>query len=182
MDAATAWETTAWGSRGCLLLVFALSVHGKVRSRRAFEEFTDSVRTLAPAFAGRARPAAALVVAAEAVAATALAVPGSGALGLALGAVLLAAFTVVVAAALRAGTGAACRCFGRSSTPLSRVHLVRNAVLFAVAGYGLAATVLAGPGTGAPAAAVVPALGAGAVLGLPAAVLDDLVGLFRPLS
>ncbi|WP_327064430.1 MauE/DoxX family redox-associated membrane protein [Kitasatospora sp. NBC_01302] len=176
-------DVVTWVSRGCLLLVFALSVHGKVRGRRAFEEFTESVRALVPAFADRARPLAALVVAAEATIVVTLAVPGSAVAGLALCAVLLAAFTVLAVTASRAGSSTPCRCFGRSSTPLGTVHAVRNAALLALAGAGLTATVLSGPGHAAPAttATAATAFLAGGVLGLLASVLDDLVALFRPL-
>ncbi|MFF7635880.1 MauE/DoxX family redox-associated membrane protein [Kitasatospora sp. NPDC008050] len=173
-------DVVTWASRGCLLVVFALSVHGKVRGLRAFEEFAGSVRALVPAFAGRARPLAALVAAAEAAVVVTLAVPGSVVAGLALCTILLAAFTVLAVTAARAGSSTPCRCFGQSSTPLGTVHAVRNAALLTLAGAGLAATALSGPGH-ATSATVATAFLAGGVLGLLATVLDDLVALFRPL-
>ncbi|GAB2712712.1 MauE/DoxX family redox-associated membrane protein [Kitasatospora kifunensis] len=173
-------DVVIWVSRGCLLLVFALSVHGKVRGRGAFEEFTGSVRALVPAFADRARPLAILVVAAEAAVVVTLALPGAVVAGLALCAALLTAFTVLAVTASRAGSSTPCRCFGHSSTPLGTVHAVRNAALLTLAGAGLAATALSGPGHATLAAAATAFL-VGGVLGLLATALDDLVGLFRPL-
>ncbi|WP_371483328.1 MauE/DoxX family redox-associated membrane protein [Kitasatospora sp. NBC_00315] len=167
-------------SRGCLSLVFALSVQGKARDRRDFAEFTASVGALVPAVADRARQVAALVVAAEAATVVALAVPGTVLPGLALAAALLGAFTLLAVAASRSPTGTPCRCFGRSSVPFGAVHAVRNAGLLAVAAAGIAATALAEPGSITPVAAVSAWL-AGGVLGLLATTLDDLVGLFRPL-
>ncbi|MCX5207774.1 methylamine utilization protein MauE [Kitasatospora sp. NBC_00240] len=176
--------------QGCLLLVFTLSVYGKVRGRRDFAEFTASVRALVPLF-GRSRPPAASapavpvlavsVVAAEATVVAALAVPGTAPAGFALAAALLAPFTLLALAAARRRSDTPCRCFGRSTTPLGAVHAVRNAGLLAVAAAGLAATVLSGPRPGGPPAATVTAWLAGGVLGLLATALDDLVGLFRPL-
>ncbi|MEV6586997.1 MauE/DoxX family redox-associated membrane protein [Streptomyces acidicola] len=173
-------DLVVWGSRGCLLLVFALSVHGKVRDGRAFEEFTESVRTLASRLTGRTRPVAVLVVAGETAAAVTLALPATAPLGLALSAALLAAFTLVVAVAPRTGTGLSCRCFGASSAQPRSVLLLRNSALLVLAVGGLTAVAVSGPGEAAPAAAA-SALCAGGVLGLLAASLDDLVGLFRPL-
>ncbi|GGV19915.1 hypothetical protein GCM10010495_38750 [Kitasatospora herbaricolor] len=165
--------------QGCLLLVFVLSVHGKVRSRRGYAEFTASVRALLPLVAVRARPpavrmpavqvsnvqvpnapapagsagasvVAGAVVAAEAAVVLALAVPATVPVGLALATALLAPFTLLALAAARRGSGTPCRCFGRSTTPLGAVHAVRNAALLAVA---LAGLVASGPLASTPATA-----------------------------
>ncbi|GLF99549.1 MauE/DoxX family redox-associated membrane protein [Streptomyces yaizuensis] len=214
-------ELALWAVRGCLLLVFTRSVLGKVRSRAAFAEFTESVSALLPArllparplsvpLPARllsvplpARPLAVAVVTAEAALVPALALPGVLAppaaldavpgtaagtaavllvCGLALAAVLLAAFTALAVSAARGGNRVPCRCFGRTTTPLGAVHAVRNAVLLAVAVTGLVATALPGwsPGAGDPVAALTAVL-AGAALGLLTTALDDLAALFRPL-
>ncbi|WP_329492823.1 MauE/DoxX family redox-associated membrane protein [Kitasatospora herbaricolor] len=188
--------------QGCLLLVFVLSVHGKVGGRRDYAEFTASVRALLPLVAVRAPAGSAAVsvlagsvVAAEAAVVVALAVPATVTVGLALATALLVPFTLLALASSRRGSGTPCRCFGRSTTPLGAVHAVRNAALLAVA---LAALVASGLVTSAPAtsglatsgpvgpahagpAVTVAAWLAGGVLGLLATALDDLVGLFRPL-
>ena len=53
---------------------------------------------------------------------------------------LLVAFTVLIAAHLRAGRRPACACFGAwTATPLGWRHLARNAVLLALAGLAVAA-------------------------------------------
>ncbi|MBA2813239.1 methylamine utilization protein MauE [Streptomyces sp. KM273126] len=175
-------DLVVWASQGCLLLVFALSAHGKARDGRAFEEFTESVRAFAPAFAGHARSVAALVLTGEAAAVVTLAVPATVPLGLALSAVLLTAFTVAIAARPRTGDGVPCRCFGAASAQPRTVLLLRNGALLAVTGGGITAAAVGGPGHAATPAAAALALCAGGVLGLLAATLDDLVGLFRPLT
>src|SRR5439155_15340952 len=60
--------------------------------------------------------------------------------GAAVALVALAAFTVVLARALRAGVTTGCNCFGSvRATPISRANLVRNAALAAVAIFVLVA-------------------------------------------
>ncbi|MER5826555.1 MauE/DoxX family redox-associated membrane protein [Streptomyces mirabilis] len=46
---------------------------------------------------------------------------------------LLAAFTTGIVRALRSGTKASCACFGVSTAPIGRRHVVRNTVLLALA-------------------------------------------------
>jgi hypothetical protein len=71
-----------------------------------------------------------------------------------------------------------CRCFGASTTPLSLRHIVRNAVLIAIAVLGAVATI------GSAAAQLPVAIMAGvvgAVLGMLVAAMDDLMALVRPV-
>jgi hypothetical protein len=100
--------------------------------------------------------------------------------GFAGAAVLLAAFTAGHAVAVARGNAARCACFGRTTSTVGPLSLVRTAALLAVAlgGLGLA---LAGPDRLDPSAALV-AVPVGAVLGLLLMNLEDLVALFRPAA
>ncbi|MEV0581437.1 MauE/DoxX family redox-associated membrane protein [Nonomuraea sp. NPDC050310] len=153
-------------------VVFAVSAMTKPVGWKAFVSSLRSLRLL-PGGRGAAAAAAA-VVAAEAVCVGAVAVwPRPG---FALVVLMLVAFTGAVALSLRRGIRTPCRCFGASTTPLGRVHLVRNTLLGAVAltGWG-AASPQAGTTTVAGAAVAVLAGVAGAVVLI---ALDDLVVLF----
>jgi len=78
---------------------------------------------------------------------------------------------------VRRGNTAPCRCFGASSTPLGPRHLVRNALLLAVAAAGLAGVLTPGalelPGT-------LVAGAAGLVVGAMITVFDDIADLVKP--
>ena len=170
----------ALGCQALLVLVFAISVVGKVRGQDAFTEFVAATRRLLPASIG-ARPArwiAASVAGAEAITVVSLLLPVSTILGFMLALVLLGAFTTAVLLALRRGERAPCRCFGASTHPLGPAQVVRNAVL-------LAAAVLGGIGTvSSPSAVPNPvgiatALLAAGVVALPVLLADDIAGLFR---
>ncbi|WP_163509045.1 MauE/DoxX family redox-associated membrane protein [Fodinicola acaciae] len=98
--------------------------------------------------------------------------------GFVVAAVLLAAFAAGIAAALRRGVAVPCRCFGASSRPVGRHHVVRNVIL---AGLSVAGAV------GSPAAppsptAVLIAVAAGLLAGVLVAMLDELIGLFLPMQ
>ncbi len=167
-----------FGCRCALLLVFAVSSVGKVRGRAAFAVFRSATVALVPAAEGSATLLAAAVACAEIAVVVTLAVPVTATLGLLGAAVLLAAFTVAIAAALRRGDTAPCRCFGVSSTPLGARHLVRNAVLCA-----LACAALALPrqelGTAEPAVLAMAAVAGVVVAGLVAS-FDAVADLFVP--
>lgn len=133
---------------GCAILlagVFTVSASSKVRRGSSFAAFVTSVRELARVGREAARPLALVVMTAE------FAVPVAmlwwPALGFAVAIGLLAAFTVAIAAALRRPERTPCRCFGVSSAPVSRWHLLRNALLGAAAITGLA-LLAAGDGLG----------------------------------
>jgi hypothetical protein len=122
-----------FGCRCALLVVFALSSVGKVRSGTAFAEFRVATVALVPAAKGAATAVAAVVAGAEIAVVVMLAVPVTVPVGLLGAAGLLGAFTAAIAAALRRGNTEPCRCFGTSSAPLGARHLVRNALLCALA-------------------------------------------------
>ncbi|MEV0977429.1 MauE/DoxX family redox-associated membrane protein [Streptomyces sp. NPDC049915] len=157
-------------------IVFAASATGKLRGAGAFAGFEDSARAMGvPARA--VRPVAVTVVAGECAAVVLLALGPGGAFGFGLTLLLLAAFTAGIVRALRAGTRTSCACFGASTTPLGRRHVVRNTVLLALAAFGLAAALAGTPVPGQAAGVLVAAFAAlvGALLVI---FTDELGSLF----
>jgi hypothetical protein len=165
----------ALACRCAIGVVFLVSVCGKLRSRPAFRAFVSWLAVL-PVPLVRSRPgaAAAVMAAAEALIVILFALPWTVRPGLALAAVVLAAFTVGTWLAVARGTDAPCQCFGASTSPLGRRHVIRDALLGAVAIAGAAA---AGPGGARPATAVL-SLGTGLVAAGFVVFLDDLAVLF----
>ncbi|GGR08911.1 MauE/DoxX family redox-associated membrane protein [Streptomyces netropsis] len=168
------------GARGLLGLVFLVSVAGKVAGRSAFTAFVASVRSLGVVPPVLVRPVARTVVAGEAAVCVLTAVPvrGAATAGFLVASALLAAFTAGIAAAVRRGATAPCRCFGPSTTPLDTPHIVRNVLLFAVAVAGVLAVPVAADGR--PGGLVVAGI-AGLFAGAVVTRLDHLLALFRPL-
>jgi uncharacterized membrane protein YphA (DoxX/SURF4 family) len=164
--------------RGLLAGVFLVSVVGKVRGRESFTSFTGAVRRIGRVPDRFATPVAAGMVALEAGIVALLAVPGAETAGFVVAAVTLLGLATVLAAALRRGTTAPCRCFGVTDAPIARRHVWRNAVLAACAvGGGLLAP-SAGELSMHPAA--VPLCLVGAVVAVAGVVfLDDLAYLLR---
>ncbi|TDD11934.1 methylamine utilization protein MauE [Nonomuraea deserti] len=166
-------------SRLLLVTVFAFALAGKVRGRRAWAGFVESLSEMA--VIGRAVvPAAAVaVIAAEAAVIVLVLLPPGGAAtaGFALAAVLLSCFTLAVGAVARRAAPVPCRCFGASETPVGVPHVVRNLILVTASLLGLVGSLTNG--------SVDPVLGSvagilGAVLGLLMARWDDLAALLRP--
>ncbi|KAB2345500.1 MauE/DoxX family redox-associated membrane protein [Actinomadura rudentiformis] len=175
-------EYVAFGARGLICLIFVVSAFGKVRDRAAFTEFTRTTRILLGAALRRrevSRPAATwtgrVVVAAEIAAALLVLFPVTAAAGLGVAAVLLGAFSVAMVAALRGGVSTSCRCFGASTAPIGRRHVVRNVLLICAAVAGLVAASAAGS---PPLAGMVITAVAVAVVALLMIRLDDLYELF----
>lgn len=155
----------------CLVgLVFAVSAISKLRD---FDGFARSVPALVPARPGRSRLLATATTALEALVPPLLIAPPTASYGFGLAVVLLAAFTTAIAAAIRRGHRATCRCFGPPSVPLGPRHLVRNGALlvWAVLG-GLS------PGGLPPAGGVAVAAASGLVGAVLIVSLDDIVDLF----
>src|SRR5262245_30066038 len=143
------------GCQAVVAITFVAAAVGKLRDRTEFRRTLTAAlglpwsRTGAPAIA---------VAVAEAV--TALAVVALPAVGLALAALLLVAFTAVLVSMIRRQVRVPCRCFGASNRPPGAVHLVRNAILFAVAATGTALAVTgSGPRAELPAAALAAGVG-----------------------
>jgi hypothetical protein len=167
----------SFGCRFLLLAVLLCSAVGKLRS---FADFRVATAALVPAARPYAAPLSVAVVGTELAAVVLLAVPATVPAGFAVALALLAAFTVAIGAALRRGTAAPCRCFGRSDRPVGVRHLVRNAGLLLAAAVGSAT----GPGAGAGADPVGLAVAAATAAVLTALVLsaDALADLFTPLE
>ncbi|MEW9534022.1 MauE/DoxX family redox-associated membrane protein [Microbispora sp. NPDC049125] len=164
-----------------LMGVFLVSVLTKLRTRRAFGEFTTAVRRLGGVPPRLAAPAAVVVVAVEAGTVVMLAAPGldgDGRAGLLLAGCLLLGFAVVLMAALRRGTAERCRCFGGSDEPIGRRHVARNAVLVACAVAGTAMTAAGGGASVARPAAALCLIGASVAVAA-VVLLDDLLHLLR---
>jgi hypothetical protein len=162
-------------SRILIALVFAVSAISKLRGASAFRSFESATGAMGVP-ARLVRPAAVTVVAAEVAAALLVALPPGGLVGLSVTVGLLIAFSVGIALALRRGSRASCACFGSSTSPIGRRHLVRNGLLLLVATAGIVGALtgtapvgLAGIGIVAVAAAVCAAL---------LTRMDDLVALF----
>jgi hypothetical protein len=172
-----------WGCRCAVGLVFVASILGKARGRKPYADFVRATGRLGSGWLTSWIPAGVLaggVIAAEAAVVVLLVPPGSTWVGFVLAGLLAVAFAAAVAAALRRGDHAPCNCFGVSARPISRVHLVRNVVLVAVAALGLAADgVAVDP---AEPAGVVAAVVAGVVVAAVVVRADDLAELFQPAA
>ncbi|MEU0396133.1 MauE/DoxX family redox-associated membrane protein [Streptomyces sp. NPDC006208] len=164
-------------ARLLLVLVFAAAAAGKSWRRGSFDAFGSSLTALRLFPRRLSAPVAVATVVAEAVTAVLLAVPATAGAGLALALVLLGAFVAGILAARRGGRQVPCRCFGATSMPLGIPHVIRNALLAAVAVVGLAAMAsTSAPGSVHP--------GGLAIAGVTAAVgalmvvrMDDLLAL-----
>ncbi|MEO3796727.1 MauE/DoxX family redox-associated membrane protein [Nonomuraea sp. B10E15] len=162
-----------------LVTVFALALAGKVRGRRAWEGFVESLREMAVIGRAVVPMAAVAVTAGEAAVIVLVLVPPrwAGTAGFALAAVLLGCFTLAVGVVARRPAPVPCRCFGPSETPVGVAHVVRNLILVTVSLLGLVGSLAndsADPVISAAAGTL------GAVLGLLLARWDDLAALLRP--
>lgn len=172
----------------CLIAtVFGIAALSKLRGRDTFTEFVRSTEELLHAAiptsgAGlRAiRWIAATVVGAELATVVLVLAPAKTRIGFGLTVVVLAAFSFGIAGAVRRGVRASCRCFGASTAPLGKRHLIRNAFLLLVAGVGL--VVGSGDLGRAHPAGLLTAVGAAVLLAVVLTRLDDLVDLSTPLS
>ncbi|MEV7006958.1 MauE/DoxX family redox-associated membrane protein [Streptosporangium sp. NPDC051022] len=162
--------------------VFAVAVAGKARGAEAFRAFARSLAETRLVNRRWRTGAAIGMVVAETAAVLLLAVPGAAALGFAVATALCALLTGAVALTVLRRTGASCLCFGARPSRLGWAHVVRNAILTAVCGLGLAA-VTAGP---APppvrAEGLLVAVLAGAAGALTIIRFDDLAYLFQPVD
>ena len=169
----------ALACRWAICGVFLAAALSKCRSRSSRAAFLSSLAALAPGV--KAAPLGVLVIVVELAVALLVTLPATAAVGLGLAGAALVAFSVAIGSGLRRGVTVACRCFGWSAAPVSRVHLVRNGVLLAI--------VLAGALTARAAGAAAPHA-AGLALSLAAALVvvvlilssDDLAWVFSRSS
>ncbi|MGW2231003.1 MauE/DoxX family redox-associated membrane protein [Streptomyces formicae] len=163
----------------CLIgVVFLASASSKVAGRGRLHAFKASVDAMGAVPGPLVPLVARLVVAAEF--AVPLLLVLAPALGFPLACGLLVAFVAGIVGTLRRGTAVPCRCFGASSRPLGREHVVRNVLLTGCALVGEAGVLLS-DGAANGGAAVAAALFAGACLAGLVILLDDLLELFRPV-
>jgi hypothetical protein len=119
-----------------IAVLFTASTVGKLSSRRDFEIALDGLKL--PGSRRSRRRAATAVIAVEAVTATLVAVGGPLLVpGLVLAIVLLAAFSLVLARALRQRLEVSCNCFGPGVRMISAFDVWRNVVMMACAVGGI---------------------------------------------
>ncbi|WP_117210161.1 MauE/DoxX family redox-associated membrane protein [Allorhizocola rhizosphaerae] len=172
-------EYVAVACRILIGVVFLAAVVGKLSGGSAYQAFVQSLRRMKVIPSRWAGPVAAASVTAEIAIVILVLTPlwTAGRIGLALAAVVLAAFAGAIALSLRRGNNAPCQCFGRTAAPLGWHHVARNTFLIAVAVVGL----LSAGGPLNLAATLAPAV-AGLVIGGLVVMLDDIVYLFKPAS
>ncbi|WP_275107002.1 MauE/DoxX family redox-associated membrane protein [Nocardia arthritidis] len=161
--------------------IFVISVVGKIASPGSLAAFTASVRDMRVLPPSMARRSAISVVAMEIAVCALLAAPYREArmAGLGMAAALLTIFAAAVVSAVRRGVREPCRCFGRSNTPLSYWHGLRNSILATISIIGAAA--LAADGSVQFGGALFAVL-AGMLAGFLITVLDSIVELFLPVA
>ncbi len=166
-------------SRAALVLVFTMAAWSKLAKGGRFAAFTASLEQMDLLPRRLVRPTAVVLAGTEVGVAVLLVVPGehTGAAGFLLATVLLASFTAAIGLSIKRNNRSPCACFGRTSTPLGRIHLVRNSWLLAVACIGF--VTIRASGDKPPLAGFIIALALGCVLGLFAVMAEDLAGLFR---
>jgi hypothetical protein len=154
-------SAAALGAVGALLTAFAAAAAGKLRSARGFTEFAGALGQFGVPSAAR-RPVAALVVLAELVViGTLLAPVGAPSARLGPAVVVVAGFSVALAAAGARQPDLACHCFGGGGRTRVGPHLIGNALLIVI---GLAG-ITAGTAGAVAAGTRVLAIGLGVIVG-----------------
>jgi hypothetical protein len=164
-------------ARVTLGLVLLTSITTKIRDRGAFREFLGWLRRLTVVPARLVVAVGVAMVLAEAAALVLLAVPAAYPGGLALAAGMTAFFAAAIGWTRRRGVVVPCRCFGRATTPMGPVEIVRNLVLTAM-GAAAAITAQLSPPPGPSPVIVVQAALLGGGLAMVVVRLDDVVRLF----
>ncbi|MFB9689396.1 MauE/DoxX family redox-associated membrane protein [Amycolatopsis plumensis] len=155
-----------------IAVVFAASSLSKLRD---FRGFARSVPALVPMPAKWVVPVSVAVVVTELASAVLVLVTAIA--GFVLASALLLAFTTAIAASLRRGRRAPCRCFGAAETPIGPRHLVRNTLLICFAVLGALA-----PEQLPPAAGAAVAFAAGVVVAVLVVAMDDIAVVFARSS
>ncbi|MFF5209178.1 MauE/DoxX family redox-associated membrane protein [Streptosporangium sp. NPDC000396] len=139
-------QYVALGCRVFLGITFVIAAFGKLRSRSALAEFTDSLSAWGWAFlpVHGHRFVALAVGLVEVAVVVLLAFDVTARVGFMLALAVLLVFTTALGSALRGNRRIRCNCFGRSGADISAVHLVRNVILTVTAGLGVTAYVSEG--------------------------------------
>ena len=122
--------------------MFLVALAGKLRD---LPSFRSSLRGFRAVPRHLERPVAAAVLAAEVAVVVLVLLRSTAAFGLALAVVLLVAFATGMLRVLARGDRVPCGCFGRSTAPITRAHVVRNALLATAAAAGAVVGLAAGP-------------------------------------
>jgi hypothetical protein len=162
---------------GQLCLATVLFWSGLLKARDV-SAFRRHVATTMPWLSWGLSTALALTVpAVEVVAAGFLLIRPLAWIGCAVATLLLLAFTGYLLGLLRSRPQAPCGCVGANDTPVSEVHLLRNALILTICVLTWWATVrTSGPDLASYAIAAAPA----AVFGIAVLHLGELVSFFRP--
>ena len=174
-----AMQYLALACRTAIAVVFLMAVGGKTIGRGAFAEFTRSIVAMNAVPKAAAGLAARATVSAELLTVLLVSFPAriTAVIGSGLAALLMALFSGAIWRSLRRGDNAPCRCFGRSSTPLGRRHLVRNGLLLLTSALGIGASLVDNP---LHVAAALVSLVAGLFVGVALATFDDIFQLIAP--
>jgi hypothetical protein len=157
-------------------LVFAVSLISKTCGRARYAEFVAAVPGLAPGIP--ARLAAPAVIAGEAAVLVAMVVPGAAAIGFAVAALLLIAFTAGILQAIRGRQRVSCQCFGASSVPVGPAHVARNGFLLLVVAVGLLGAFASSHAQPSP-GVLITAVATGAIAAAAVIYTDEIADLFR---
>src|SRR5690242_364587 len=112
-----------------LAVVFVFSLAAKVRGATAFAGFEEWLHSLAVLPDRFIRAVAVAMIGAETTALVLVAIPAARAVGLLLGAALIAFFAASIWWLTRRGRSVGCRCFGTARRPMGRVEIIRNCAL-----------------------------------------------------
>jgi hypothetical protein len=156
--------------RVLLGVVFAVSVVTKVWSKAAWQSYRSWLGGL-PLRPLRLPGAPMAIEFAECAVVLLVAYPPAAAAGLVVALTVCLALTIGLSVAVRRGASQPCHCFGQSSEPLGRQHVLRNALLAICALTGVLTAGAAGTHVPATAQAGLPVIG-----GLAAAVIIIFFG------
>ncbi|MGJ6969291.1 MauE/DoxX family redox-associated membrane protein [Streptosporangium sp. G11] len=126
--------------RWIICFAFLIAVIGKLRGRKSFREFAESLDGWTGLrLSESARTSLALAVIVGEIFIVALTVfDRSAFFGMLLAIGVLLFFTLATAISVRAGRRILCNCFGRGVRDVSTVHFVRNGILLVTSGVGAA--------------------------------------------
>lgn len=160
-------------ARALLAVVFLVATVSKWRD---FASFRRSVVAFGVPWPGLT---AAVVSAVEATVVVLVIVPATALVGYAVAVIVLSGFIIGITSVLRRKRAVTCRCFGANGGLLRRHHIVRNALLAAVAVAGAGANLVA---SGAPVArpGTVLAAAAGATIAVLVIRWDDVAFALTP--
>jgi hypothetical protein len=170
-------DAVALALRLTLAVVCGWAAAGKLFGQTGRRETVRMLRGVGVPRVAAPSAAVALVVAELAVAALSP-LPATGLVGAGAAVLLFSALTAGVARSVRRGDRVTCACFGSRGKPLAGVHVVRNAVLTAIAAAAVPVTALA-PGRAPQPAAALAAVAVALAVALLTRYAEDLAALFR---